>query len=138
MHWIKAAHIIFVIGWMGSLLYVYRLFAYHHKENALIVQQRFQTMEKRLLYGVALPGCLITLATGISLIWEYSYYASAFWFHTKMFFVLLLVFLQFYAGRLRKTLIKDPYVHSQRYFKLLHHVVNVAMVVAIIAVVLKF
>lgn|SRR3989338_1585351 len=137
MLWVKGFHILAVIMWMGALLYQFQLFAYHNKENALIVQQRFQTMEKRLHFLVAWPACWLTLGTGFWLISFAPAIWSQGWLHIKLVFVLVLFLMQFYAGRVRRVLIKDPYFYSPGFFKKLHHVANIALIIVVFAVVLK-
>lgn len=138
MLWLKSFHVVFVISWMGSLLYLFQLFAYHNKENVMIVQQRFQMMERRLHYRVAWPSCLLALATGIAMVTKEPIVLHQGWFHAKLLFVILLVSLQFFAGRVRRILIKDPYFYSQRFFKTLHHVSNLCLILIVLAAVLKF
>ena len=51
--WVKAAHLIAVIAWMAGMMYLPRLFVYHHQAEKGGEAERFFTMmERRLLKGI--------------------------------------------------------------------------------------
>ena len=59
MLWVKALHVISVIAWMASLLYLPRLLVYH-AESAVGSEksETFKVMEQRLLRGIAMPSMM--------------------------------------------------------------------------------
>jgi len=87
--WFRAAHIVAVIFWIAGMLYLPRLFIYHHQadaggelEKALIVQER------RLLGIIMNPALIASFVFGLCLIaarWEILF--SAGWMHLKLFLV---------------------------------------------------
>ena len=49
MLWIKAFHVILMVTWFAGLFYLPRLFVYHAQAADPIGQDRFKTMERKLL-----------------------------------------------------------------------------------------
>ena len=57
--YIKSFHLIFVIAWMVSLLYLPRLFVYHSGlSKTSSTYKLFLTMEIRLIKIIAIPGMI--------------------------------------------------------------------------------
>ena len=63
--WIKAFHVISVITWMAALLYLPRLFVYHAMSDDETSLKRFETMERKLFWGIMTPGGILTIIFGI-------------------------------------------------------------------------
>ena len=61
MLWIKAFHIIFMVTWFAALFYLPRLYVYHASSDDEISNERFKVMERKLYYGIAAPGAIITI-----------------------------------------------------------------------------
>ena len=69
--YIKSFHLIFLIAWMVSLLYLPRLFVYHsgvHKNSSSY--NLFLLMEVRLIKIIAVPAMILTFLFG-SLLFYY-------------------------------------------------------------------
>ena len=67
--YVKSFHLIFLIAWMVSLLYLPRLFVYHcsiSKSNSSY--DLFLLMEKRLINIIAIPAMVLTALFGIMLL----------------------------------------------------------------------
>ncbi len=95
--WIKAIHIIFMVSWMAVLFYLPRLFVYHaeNKDNKEFVKI-VKVMEKRLFYVIGIPAFVITLITGLSMIFmNPELFKSGGWLHAKLKLVAVF-FLQFF------------------------------------------
>ncbi len=98
--WLKAFHVIAVIAWMAGLLYLPRLYVYHHATTPRSeASETFKVMERKLLRGIINPSMIATLILGLSLIWigggstiegAKSWFVSMHWFHAKLALVILL------------------------------------------------
>ena len=95
--YIKSFHLIFLIAWMVSLLYLPRLFVYHSgisltssSYNLLLL------MEKRLIKIIALPAMILTFLFGVILLYINHYILYEIYFIIKLFFVLILILYQIF------------------------------------------
>ena len=98
MLWIKAFHIIFMVTWFSGLFYLPRLFVYHAMATDPIGIDRFKIMERKLYYGIATPGALLTLLFGVWIIMLNPFYMKMAWLHIKLSMVLLLIIYHIYLG----------------------------------------
>ncbi len=101
MLWVKAFHIIFMVTWFAGLFYLPRLFVYHADAKDEASNQRFKIMERKLFFGIATPGAIITIALGFWLIHLMGYaLLSTFWLQSKLVLITLLVVYHIYCGKL--------------------------------------
>jgi len=101
MLWIKAFHIIFMVTWFAGLFYLPRLFVYHASAEDEISQLRFKIMERKLYWGIATPGAIITIALGGWLIAEIGpEILETTWLRAKLSLVALLVIYHIWCGKL--------------------------------------
>ena len=100
--WAKALHLIFMVTWFAGLFYLPRLYVYHCMTRDALSIDRFQTMERKLFYGIMTPGCVLTLVFGgISLAARgWAYYQGALWMHLKLGCILALLAYHIYCGKL--------------------------------------
>ena len=67
--YIKSFHLIFLIAWMVSLLYLPRLFVYHYSVSITSYSYNLLLlMEKRLIKIIAIPAMGLTSVFGIMLL----------------------------------------------------------------------
>jgi putative membrane protein len=137
MLWIKAVHVMAIISWMAGLLYLYRLFVNHAMETEPVVMERLQGMERRLLNGIATPAGVVSVLTGITLLWMLPSYLSQPWMHAKLTFVAGLVVMHVLAMGYRKKLITQPHAISHRTFRLLNEVPTMLMVGIVIMIIVR-
>ena len=118
MLWVKAFHIIFMVTWFAALFYLPRLYVYHAGATDEISNERFKLMERKLYYGIAAPGAILTILLGIWLIHLLGYgVLSAFWLQVKLVLVSLLVVYHLYCGKLLKDFKHDRNRHSHVWFR---------------------
>ena len=118
MLWVKAFHIIFMVTWFAALFYLPRLFVYHADADDDISNQRFKIMERKLYYGIATPGAVITIALGFWLIHLIGYeILTALWLQVKIGLVALLVIYHIYCGKLLKEFKQDTNRHSHVWYR---------------------
>jgi putative membrane protein len=135
--WLKALHVMAVISWMAGLLYLYRLYVYHAMETELVVRQRLEVMERRLLNGIATPAGVVTLLTGFSMIWLNSWLLSQLWFQVKLVFVGGMLVSHVMAMGYRKRLITRPDAVSHRRFRVLNEVPTLLMIGIVIMIIVR-
>lgn len=135
--WLKAFHIIFIISWMASLLYLPRLFVYHAQSSIGSQQsETFKLMERRLLYYIMNPSMIISLVLGLWLIVFTDALAFG-WMHAKLFLVLLLLIYHHMLLFWYKAFEKDQNRHTARFFKYMNEVPTLIMICIVLLVVLK-
>lgn len=88
-----------MVTWFAGIFYLPRLFVYHAECQDDVSKQRFKIMERRLYYGIATPGAVLTTVFGI---WLLSYNVKAYmqmgWMHTKLSLVVILWVYHLYCG----------------------------------------
>lgn len=138
MIWIKSFHIIFVITWFAGLFYLPRLFVYHAMAEDAISIERFKIMERKLYYGIMMPGAVLATGFGIWMIClAPAFYLSALWMHIKLLMAMLLWVYHIYCGRLVHIFKQDRNCHTHRYYRWLNEVPLIFLVVSVICVVVR-
>ncbi|MDP3503398.1 MAG: CopD family protein [Myxococcales bacterium] len=135
--WIKTLHVVAVISWMAGLLYIYRLFVYHAMETEQVVRDRFQVMERRLLNAITTPAGVVSVATGVSMIWLVPSWLSQPWLHLKITLVLGLIVSNAFAIVARKRLIGEPHAWPHTFFRVMNEVPTLLMIFIVAMVILK-
>jgi len=118
MLWIKAFHIIFMVTWFAALFYLPRLYVYHASSDDEISDERFKVMERKLYYGIATPGAIITIVLGFWLIHLMGYQVFSFlWLQLKLALVGILVGYHLYCGKLLKDFKNNNNSHSHVWYR---------------------
>lgn len=138
MLWIKAFHIIFMVVWFSGLFYLPRLFVYHALATDDISIARFKIMERKLYFGITLPGAVFTTVFGIWLVTlNKAAYLHAGWFHAKLTLVVLLWGYHFYCGYLRRQFFADRNTHGHVFYRVLNEVPVVFLLGIVILVIVR-
>ena len=135
MLWIKAFHIIFMVTWFAGLFYLPRLFVYHSSATDYISNERFKTMERRLYYGIATPGGVLTVVSGLGL-WI-GYQMTGAWFYTKLALVLSLIIYHIWCGLMVRSFRKDRNLRSQNFYRWLNEYPTLVLVTVVLLSVIK-
>ena len=135
--WIEAFHIIFMVTWFSGLFYLPRLFVYHTLANDEISIARFKIMERKLYYGIATPGAVLTLFMGLWMLHLVPAYMHMMWLHVKLSLVFLLVIYHVYLGILVRTFRKDQNKHGHVFYRILNEIPILFLVLIVILVVVK-
>ena len=136
--YIKSFHLIFLIAWMVSLLYLPRLFVYHSSvsENSSSYNL-FLLMEIRLIKIIALPAMILTFFTGTFLIYINYNILYENYFIVKFFFVFILILYQIYLITVyTKFKVRDN-IRSGKFYKFINEIPTILMIIIILLVVLK-
>lgn len=137
---IKALHIVAVIFWMAGMLYLPRLFVYHHQaeaggelERALLVQER------NLLKIILNPALIAVWVLAIAMIVLNPGLWSSGWFHAKLLLVLIVSGLHgFYAASAKKFAAGDR-PRTEKFWRMINEgPALLAIVIVLLAVVKPF
>ena len=136
--YIKSFHLIFLIAWMVSLLYLPRLFVYH--SGVSITSSSYNLlllMEKRLIKIIAIPAMILTFLFGIILLNIQNELLYENYFIIKLLFVLLLIIYQVYLIFVYLAFKKRINKRSAKFYKLINEIPTIFMIIIILLVVLK-
>ena len=136
--YIKSFHLIFLIAWMVSLLYLPRLFVYH--SGVSITSSTYKLlllMEKRLIKIIAIPAMIFTFIFGSILLVIQNGLLYENYFIIKLFSVLLLIIYQVYLICVYLDFKKRINKRSANYYKFINEIPTIFMIIIILLVVLK-
>ena len=135
---IKTLHLISVISWMVGLLYLPRLFVYHHDTKYKSqTDKTFLLMEYRLLKIIMKPAMVLTYIFGFLLVYDNSYIVNELYFILKLFFVAFLTIFHFYLSILYKNFKKGYRFKSSNFYRKINEVPTVLMILIISLVIIK-
>jgi len=136
--WLKALHIAAVIAWMAGMMYLPRLFVYHHQaERGGEAERFFVQMERRLLKGIINPSMiLVWLIAGLMLYANPSLLGAG-WFQVKFPMVLAISAIHGWYARARRAFERGERPRSERFWRMMNEVPFVLMLVALFMAVLK-
>ncbi len=136
--YIKSFHLIFLIAWMVSLLYLPRLFVYHSSiSNNSSSYNLFLLMEIRLIKIISIPGMLFTFLFGFILLYHQSDLLGENYFIIKLLLVLLLVIFQIYLIFVYLKFNARKNSRTEKFYKLINEIPTILMIIIILLVVLK-
>jgi protoporphyrinogen IX oxidase len=138
MLWVKSFHIIFMVTWFSGLFYLPRLFVYHAMATDKIGIDRFKIMERKLYFGIATPGAILTIIFGL---WLISFnphgYMQMRWLHIKLGLVLLLVIYHLYLGKLFFDFRADRNKHGHVFYRFINEIAVLFLIAIVIVAVVK-
>lgn len=138
MLWIKAWHVIFMVTWFAGLFYLPRLFVYHAMSDDPIGNERFKIMERKLFWGIATPGGVLTIAFGLWMLFSsWDGYLSAGWMHAKLALVALLIGYHIWCGKLLLDFKRDRNAKSHIWFRWFNEAPVLILVGVVILVIVK-
>lgn len=135
---IKALHIIAVIAWMAGMMYLPRLFIYHHQaEKGGEAERFFVTMERRLFLGIINPSIIaVWLLAGLMLYARPEIMGQG-WFLVKFPMVLAISGVHGWYSRARKAFERGERPRSEKFWRMMNEVPFVLMIVAVFMAVTK-
>ncbi|MBL4620316.1 MAG: protoporphyrinogen oxidase HemJ [Marinicaulis sp.] len=136
--WIKALHLVMVIAWMAGMMYLPRLFVYHHQsQKGGEAEQFFIKMQRRLMKGIINPSMVAVWVLGILMLIANPEILSAGWFHVKLILVVLISAIHgFYASSRRKfeTGVRP---RNEKFWRIMNEAPFLIMVVIVALVIVK-
>ena len=136
--WIKAVHLIMVIALMAAMMYLPRLFIYHHQaDKGGEAERHFITMERRLLKGIANPALIAVWVLGILMLIANPAILSSPWFHVKLAMAVGISGIHgFYAASQRKFAAGER-PKTEKFWRLMNEVPFLMLVIIVIMVIVK-
>mgnify|MGYP000085379217 FL=1 len=137
MLWVKAFHIIFMVTWFAGLFYLPRLFVYHAMAQDTATSAQFKTMERKLYFGIATPGGILTILFGVWLWIGYGIGAGSGWLAAKLMLVIVLVIYHLWCGRMLKEFQADRNTHSHVFYRWFNEFPVLVLIAVVLLVVFK-
>ena len=139
MLWYKALHLIFMVTWFSGLFYLPRLFVYHAMSDDKISIDRFKVMEKKLFYGIATPGGLLTIIFGFCLLVSngMTSYSGQLWLSLKMILIAVLVLYHIYCFSLLQDFKYDRNKHTHIWYRWFNEVPVLILIGIVLLAVIK-
>ena len=139
MLWYKALHLIFMVTWFSGLFYLPRLFVYHAMSDDKISIDRFKIMEKKLFYGIATPGGVLTIIFGFCILAsnEMTSYSGQLWLTLKMILIAVLVLYHIYCFSLLLDFKYDRNKHTHIWYRWFNEVPVLILVGIVLLAVIK-
>ncbi len=133
---VKSLHLIFMVTWFAGLFYLPRLFVYHAQASDRISIERFKVMERKLFWGIATPGGVLTLVFGLWL-WLGWFQGAGGWLHAKLALVGLLVAYHVWCGKLMMDFRRERNTHGHAWFRWFNEFPVLILVAVVLLVVFK-
>ncbi len=137
--WLKSLHLIAVIAFMAGMMYLPRLFIYHHQsEKGGEAEGYFLQMERRLLKGIINPSIILLWVLGLLMAWiNWPGISAGFWFETKFLLVLLISAIHgYYAGAVKKFA-RGERVRSEKFWRIINEIPFLILIAITILVLVR-
>lgn len=136
--WIKSLHLIMVIAWMAGMMYLPRLFVYHHQaKSGGEAEGYFIQMERRLLKGIMNPSMVAVWLLGVAMLMANPSTLSSPWFHVKFAAVLLISGIHGYYASARRKFEAGERPRTEKFWRIMNEAPFLAMIVIVIMVIVK-
>ena len=133
---VKSLHLIFMVTWMAGLFYLPRLFVYHAQADDRISIERFKIMERKLFWGIATPGGVLTIAFGLWL-WLGWFQGAGLWLHAKLALVAVLIAYHAWCGKLMLDFRHERNTHGHVWYRWFNEFPVLVLVGVVLLVVFK-
>ena len=133
---VKSLHLLFMVTWFAGLFYLPRLFVYHAQASDRISIERFKVMERKLFWGIATPGGVLTLVFGLWL-WLGWFQGAGGWLHAKLALVGVLVAYHAWCGKLMLDFRNERNTRSHVWFRWFNECPVLVLAAIILLVVFK-
>lgn len=139
--WTKSLHIMAVLSWMAGLFYLPRIFVYHVERagTGTETDEIFRVMEWKLLRYIMTPSMIATWLFGLMLVMTPGIvdWTSA-WPWVKAAGVVAMTWFHFWLAGCRRDFAAGNNARSGRSYRIWNEFPTLAMIVIVIAVVVKF
>jgi protoporphyrinogen IX oxidase len=108
-----------MVTWFAGLFYLPRLFVYHAMSDDKISNERFKIMERKLFYGIMMPGAIFTIGFGIAMLVNYAWasFGQDLWLHLKLALIVILVIYHVMCGKYLNDFKHDRNNHSHIFYR---------------------
>jgi putative membrane protein len=133
---VKSLHLIFMVTWFAGLFYLPRLFVYHAQASDRISIERFKVMERKLFWGIATPGGVLTIVFGLWL-WLGWFQGAGGWLHAKLALVGMLAVYHLWCGKLMLEFRNERNARSHVWFRWFNEFPVLILIAVVLLVVFK-
>ena len=133
---VKSLHLIFMVTWFAGLFYLPRLFVYHAQASDRISIERFKVMERKLFWGIATPGGVLSVIFGLWL-WLAWFQGAGAWLHAKLALVGMLVVYHLWCGKLMLDFRNERNARSHVWFRWFNEIPVLILIAVVLLVVFK-
>jgi putative membrane protein len=133
---VKSLHIVFMVTWFAGIFYLPRLFVYHAQAEDRISIERFKVMERKLFWGIATPGAVLTIVFGLWL-WLGWFQGAGSWLHAKLALVAVLVAYHAWCGKLMLDFRHERNTRSHVWYRWFNEVPAAILLAIVLLVVFK-
>ena len=137
--WIKALHIIAVIFWMAGLLYLPRLFVYHHQSNpGGELEQKMIEAENKLQRIIMNPAMIAAFIFGVILIgYNLGNLTTTIWLPIKLLLVFSLIGYHGFLSKQRKIFLTGARPKSEKFFRRINEIPAILTIIIVVLVIVK-
>ena len=133
--WVKVFHVMFMVAWMASLLYLPRLFVYHADNTKnKTTSDTFKTMEHRLYFYIGTPSAILVWITGLYLAYILGIYG---WLVVKFFAVIVMTLYHIWLSTFLKKFKNDLNLKSSIFFRKINEIPFLILLIILIMVIIK-
>ena len=133
--WVKVFHVMFMVAWMASLLYLPRLFVYHaDKVNDEVTSETFKIMEHRLYYYIGTPSIILVWLTGLYLAYVLGLYG---WLIVKFFAVIIMTVYHIWLVKFLKNFKNNVNTKSSLFFRKINEIPFLILLLILVMVIIK-
>ncbi|MEO0397885.1 MAG: CopD family protein [Pseudomonadota bacterium] len=135
---LKALHIIAVIAWMAGMMYLPRLFIYHHQADPGGEAERFfVTMERRLMLGIMNGAIVAVWLFALLMIAANPGLLQTPWFHVKLTMVLGISGIHGYYAAAQKKFARGLRPRTEKFWRIMNEGPFVLMIIVVVLAVTK-
>lgn len=141
--YVQAVHIVFVVSWFAGLFYMPRLLIYHTEASlkpepgATILKDQFRIMEKKLWQIITAPAMILTLASGLAMVWINPSLIHQPWLQAKLGFVGVLIVYHLFTRRIYQDIQADIFTRDSNWLRVWNEGATILLVAIVFIVVLK-
>lgn len=136
--WLKAFHIVAIIAWIAGVMYLPRLFVYHHQsEKGGEAERYFVQMERRLLKGIITPSMIAAWVLGAAMVYANHALLAEPWFLVKLGAAIAISGVHgVYAGA-QKRFARGERPRSEKVWRILNEIPFLFVVVIAVMVIVR-
>ncbi len=136
--WIKATHVAAVIAWMAAMMYLPRLYIYHHQSApGGEAEGYFIAMERRLLKGIMTPAMIVVWLLAIVMIIANPVLLSTPWFLVKLAAVMGITGIHGFYSAAQKKFATGVRPRTEKFWRFMNEAPFILMLVAVFLAVAK-
>ncbi len=136
--WLKALHLVAIVAWMAGMMYLPRLFIYHHgAEKGGEAERNFVVMERRLLRGIMNPSIGAVWLLGIAMLIANPATLSDGWFHAKLAFVIAISGIHGFYAAARRKFEAGERPRTAKFWRIINEMPFIALIAIVIMVIVK-